>query len=72
MAAERRSVCDIIFRRIEVDIANGLLSTDTRPSMLTDFAIAMTQRMSVLAWGGADRARLLAVAETATLSQRRV
>lgn len=59
VAAERRSVRDIIFRRIEVGIAKGLLSTDTHPSMLVDFAIAMTQGMSVLASDCADRASLL-------------
>ncbi len=67
VAAERRSVRDIIVRRIEVDIAKGLLPADTRPGPLADLAIAVAQGMSVLARDGADRASLQAVAETATV-----
>lgn len=67
VAAERRSVRDIIVRRIEVDIAKGLLPPDTRPGRLADLAIAVTQGMSVLARDGADRGSLLAVAEAATI-----
>lgn len=67
VAAERRGIRDIIARRIKVDIAKGLLPSDTRPETLADLAIAVTQGMSVLARDGADRASLLAVAETATV-----
>ncbi|MBV0913818.1 TetR/AcrR family transcriptional regulator [Anianabacter salinae] len=67
VAAERRIIRDIIIRRIEVDVAKGLLPPRTRPETLADHAIAVTQGMSVLARDGADRSRLLAVAETATL-----
>lgn len=65
VAAERRRVRDIIVRRIEVDIAKGVLPPDTRPAPLADLAIAVTQGLSVLARDGADRASVLAVAETA-------
>jgi len=65
VAAERRSVRDIIVRRIEVDIAKGMLPPDTRPAPLADLAIAVTQGMSVLARDGTDRSSLLAVAEAA-------
>lgn len=67
VAAERRSVRDIIVRRIEVDIAKGLLPPDTRSGRLADLAIAVTQGMSVLARDGADRDSLLAIAEAATI-----
>ncbi|PIL20798.1 hypothetical protein P775_07770 [Puniceibacterium antarcticum] len=68
VAAERRSVRDIILRRIAVDITKGLLPPDTQPETLADLAIAVTQGMSVLARDGADRERLLAVAEAASAS----
>lgn len=70
VAAERRKVRDIIVRRIEVDIAKGLLPSDTRSTTLADLAVAVTQGMSVLARDGADRASLLAVAETTTVGWR--
>lgn len=70
VAAERRAVRDIIMRRIEVDIVKGLMPSDTRPDTLADLTLAVTQGMSVLARDGADRARLLAVAETATTGWR--
>jgi AcrR family transcriptional regulator len=66
-AAERRNLRDVIVRRIEVDIANGAMSADTPAATLADLALAVMQGMSVLARDGADRARLLALAETATL-----
>jgi AcrR family transcriptional regulator len=66
VAAERRSIRDIIIRRIEVDIAKRLLPPDTRSATLADLAIAVGQGMSVLARDGADRACLLSVAEAAT------
>jgi AcrR family transcriptional regulator len=68
VAAERRQVRDTIIRRIEVDIANGIMSSQTCPATLADLTLAITQGMSVLARDGADRASLLAVAETAMLS----
>lgn len=66
VAAERSSVRDIIVRRIEADIEKGLMPSDTQSATLADLAIAVTQGMSVLARDGADRARLLAVAEAGT------
>jgi AcrR family transcriptional regulator len=66
VAAERRSVRDILIRRIEVDIAQGHLVRDTPVAVLADLTLAVTQGMSVLARDGADRESLLAVAEAAT------
>ena len=66
VAAERRAVRDIIIRRIEVDVAKGLMPADTCAATLADLTLAVTQGMSVLARDGADRARLLAIAEAAT------
>jgi AcrR family transcriptional regulator len=68
VAAERRSVRDIILRRIEMDIAQARLSPDTPAAALADLAIAVTQGMSVLARDGADQDSLLAVADAATAS----
>ncbi|WP_322893564.1 MULTISPECIES: TetR/AcrR family transcriptional regulator [unclassified Yoonia] len=70
VAAERRAIRDMIQRRIEVDMGRGLLPSDTDPAPLADLAIAVMQGMSVLARDGADRERLLAVAETAMLGWR--
>lgn len=66
LARERAEVRAIITRRIEVDIAKGLLPRDTDATTLADLTLAVTQGMSVLARDGADRARLLAIARTAT------
>lgn len=66
VAAERRDIRDIIIRRIETDIAKRNLSPDTPAAVLADLALAVTQGMSVLARDGAERDRLLAVAEAAT------
>ncbi len=67
VAAERRAVRDIIIRRIEVDVAKGILALGTSPARLADLTLAVTQGMSVLARDGADRARLLAIADAATI-----
>lgn len=67
VAAERRAIRDMIQRRIKVDMGRGLLPSDTEPAPLSDLAIAVMQGMSVLARDGADRASLLAIAETAML-----
>lgn len=61
-AQERRVIHAIIFRRIETDIEAGNLPQDTSPSVLADFALAVTQGLSVLARDGKDRDALLAVA----------
>jgi hypothetical protein len=66
VAAQRRVVRDIIIRRIEADFAMRDLLPDTPAAFLADLAIAVMQGLSVLARDGADRERLLAVAETAT------
>ena len=62
-AKERRGIRAIIIRRIERDIEGGLLPPDTKPRVLADLALAVTQGMSVLARDGADRDTLLAVAK---------
>ncbi|MBS1301998.1 TetR/AcrR family transcriptional regulator [Loktanella sp. SALINAS62] len=66
VAAERRKVRNIVIRRIELDIAKGLMASHTCPATLADLTLAVTQGMSVLARDGADRARLLAIADAAT------
>lgn len=68
VAAERRAARDIVIRRIEVDIAQERLAPDTPATALADLALAVTQGMSVLARDGADRDRLLAVANAAMTS----
>lgn len=55
----------IIIRRIEIDIEAGLLAPETKPTVLADMALAVTQGMSVLARDGAARNALLAVAHAA-------
>lgn len=62
-AQERRVIRAIIIERIEKDVELGLLSPDTKASVLADTALAVTQGMSVLARDGADRNSLLAVAQ---------
>ncbi|SEM90319.1 transcriptional regulator, TetR family [Loktanella fryxellensis] len=66
VADERRVVRDIVIRRIEADIAAGLMPSDTPSARLADLTLAVTQGMSVLARDGADRDRLLAIAGIAT------
>lgn len=66
VAAQRRTVRDMIIRRIETDIAAKNLLPDTPAAVLADLALAVTQGMSVLARDGADRDRLLAIAGAAT------
>jgi AcrR family transcriptional regulator len=68
VTAERREVRDMLMRRIEADIAQGQLSPDTPAAVLADLALAVTQGMSVLARDGADRSRLLAIADAVTAS----
>ena len=67
-AQERRAIRAIIIRRVERDIAAGLLPPKTPPCVLADLAIAVTQGMSVLARDGADRDTLLAVARASMTS----
>ena len=61
-AQERRAIRSVIVKRIEDDIARGLLPTGTRSGALADLAMAVTQGMSVLARDSADRAALIEVA----------
>ncbi len=65
VAAERQELRDILIRRIKVDIASGIMPSNTRPATLADLTLAVAQGMSVLARDGADRASLLAVADMA-------
>lgn len=62
-AQERRVIRAIIIERIKNDVVSGLLPPDTKPSVLADTALAVTQGMSVLARDGTDREALLAVAQ---------
>ncbi|MCR8825656.1 TetR/AcrR family transcriptional regulator [Pseudosulfitobacter koreensis] len=62
---ERRVIRAIMIRRIEIDIEAGLLAPGTKPMVLADMALAVTQGMSVLARDGADQNALLAVAHAA-------
>lgn len=64
-AQERRAIRAIIIRRIERDIEERLLPPETKPRVLADLALAVTQGMSVLARDGANRDVLLAVAKAA-------
>ena len=66
LANERQEVRAIITRRIEEDIAKGLMPPDTQSASLANLTLAVTQGLSVLARDGVDRAHLLAVAESAT------
>jgi AcrR family transcriptional regulator len=66
VAGERHQVRDIIIRRIEDDIAKKLLMPTTPAAVLADLAVAAMQGMSVLARDGADRDRLMRVAEATT------
>lgn len=68
VAAERGAIRDIVLRRIEADVARGRLTPETPIDVLADLALAVAQGMSVLARDGADRGRLLAIAEVATAS----
>ena len=47
------------------DVATGLLPADTDPAALAATTMAVIQGMSTLAKDGADRSKLLAIAETA-------
>lgn len=66
VAGERHQVRDIIVRRIEDDVAKTLLLPTTPAAVLADLAVAAMQGMSVLARDGADRDRLMRVAEATT------
>jgi AcrR family transcriptional regulator len=61
-AQERRVIRSIIVKRIESDIERGILPPSTRPKVLANLALAVTQGMSVLARDGVDREDLLEIA----------
>ena len=67
-AQERRVIRSIIVDRIESDIGRGVLPPSTRPDVLADLALAVTQGISVLARDGADRKTLLAVAKASMVA----
>lgn len=62
VAEVRRAVRAILVRRIEKDVAQGIMPTEPSPEVLANLALAVMQGMSVLARDGADRETLLAVA----------
>lgn len=65
LADDRRSLRDILRRRIEFDISMGRLSPDTPAAALAVLTVAVIQGLSVLARDGANRSALLAVADAA-------
>ncbi len=65
VADVRRGVERRLCARIERDIAEGLLPSETDPAGLSGLVMAVTQGMSVLARDGAPRAALLAIVDTA-------
>ena len=65
VADVRRGIEGCLRRRIEHDIADGVLPSGTHAAALAGLVMAVTQGMSVLARDGASRASLLAMAEAA-------
>ena len=65
VAGIRRDLATQLARRIDRDIADGLLPADCDANGLADLVVAVTQGMSALARDGGTRAQLLAVAHTA-------
>ena len=65
VAEIRRDIQRHLRKRIERDIASGVLLPETNASALSGFVMAVTQGMSVLARDGAKRADLLATIEAA-------
>lgn len=59
----RRRVSRLLQKRIERDIAGGMLPPETQAERLAGLALAVTQGMSVLARDGASRDQLLAIVE---------
>lgn len=65
VAGVRRGIEAHLRRRIECDVADGVLPPTTRPAALAGLVLAVTQGMSVLARDGASRTALLALVEAA-------
>ena len=65
VAGVRRDIAALVRRRIERDVALGLLAADTDAPALAQLAIGVIQGMSVLARDGIGRAGLLGVAAQA-------
>ena len=68
LAAIRRGIETRLRRRIEEDIAAGVLPSDLDASTLAGFVMSLIQGMSTLARDGASRQHLLCVAEFAMQS----
>ena len=65
VAAVRRDIESNIRRRIERDVAAGLLPADTGCAALAALAIALVQGLSVLARDGNDRVKLAGIVNLA-------
>ncbi len=65
VADVRRGADRRLRTRIERDIAEGLLPSETEAAALSGLVMAVTQGLSVLARDGAPRAALLVIVETA-------
>lgn len=65
VADVRRGLAALLAKRIERDVAEGRLSSDTSSMTLASLIVAVTQGMSVLARDGACRQQLQAVARAA-------
>lgn len=65
VADVRRGLESRLRARIERDIEDGVLPTETQAAVLAGLVLAVTQGMSVLARDGASRATLLAIVEAA-------
>ncbi|WP_196785442.1 TetR/AcrR family transcriptional regulator [Massilia aquatica] len=65
VAGVRHDIATLVRRRIERDVALGLLAADTDAPALAQLAIGVIQGMSVLARDGLGRAALLGVAAQA-------
>ncbi len=61
----RRGVAIAFRKRVERDIADGLLPPHTDAAALAGLVVALTQGLSVLARDGATRSSLLAIVEAA-------
>lgn len=64
VALIRRQITDLLRKRIERDVALGILPEKTLPSSLATMVIALVQGMSVLARDGIRRDALKAMIET--------
>jgi AcrR family transcriptional regulator len=65
VADVRRSIMACLKARIERDIADGMLSSETDTHGLSGFVMSVAQGMSVLARDGASRRMLLAIVKVA-------